>query len=878
MVDLDRKIVESADGEHRLTKLEARFLEELARANGRPVSRDHLLRNVWGYRAKVNTRSIDDLVKRLRRKIEYDTSEPEHLITVHRIGYRFVPTHGAARHRLIGREAERASVHQTLQRPAWLTILGPGGMGKTTLARAVAAAPRWRGGISADLQGVDNLEQALALIAEALGMTSRGPIRSELLAGHLADRGKTLLWLDGAEGVAPNLSREIARWREEATETRILVTSRVRLHGAEETLLELGPLTVDDAGALMWQRARAARHDLPDRPEIRETLSAVATRLDRIPLAIELAAARANLLSPSQLLTQVEHRLALLSSPARTLASVLDASWALASDEERTALQQLALFDGGFQLEDAAAVLDQPLTELLPLIQALRDQSWLRAWTPASLSELRLGMYDSIRDYISAKPADLLRTRERHARVYAQLGKEAALKAARRTVQPQSVGRYGVEHANIRVAFHAALALKRPDLAVLTWRAAHRWLHYRGPVATSIALAEQLLRAGLNPAQEALVRKSAADLHRRLGDADTAVRWARIAVERADEAQDRPLQAQTREVLAGLLTIQAQFDEAERVLDQAEPHLKGLKRWLTAATLCDRRAAIAIRRGDLNQAHQRYEEALELAHRAGDTVLPLAIENALASLARTRGDLGDAIVRYERVIEQIRAAGGDSAIAEMNLANLHTHLGNHALAEAGYQQALTSAQRMGNRTLEAAVTTNLAILILGSGDLDEAVRHLHRALAMHRQHRVPRMEAATLLALGEAALREPAAPRAERRFTEALEVAERAGLRRHMGSAALGRAQCALLQQAYDEVECWLTQADAHLAQAPHAAESARVHCVRGQMACALGDRAAAERALSGAIATAPEEAEQPATWLGRSVAILRTQINQNKV
>ena len=606
VLDLARRTVQRSEGRQPLTELEVAFLQTLLDADGQPVARETLLRDVWGYHANVRSRSIDHLVKRLRGKLERDRKHPEHLLTVHQVGYRLVaevpqgPTS-----QFVGRVSEIAAVIARLDRPGITTILGPGGMGKSALAREAAnrATAPWAGRVWwVDLDGVDTIERARSAIGDAVGMRVRGPVTSPGLGQWLAEQPPSLLVLDAAERVSRALTEGLSRWLERASQLRILVTSRVRLRVPGEQLLELGPLSEDDATSLIWDRARAARHDLPDTPETRRVLSQLAERLDRMPLALELAAARANLLSPEDLLSHVDQRLSLLAGPACTLASVLDASWALASADERHALVQLAVFRGGFRLNEAQAVLELPGSPL-DVVQALRDQSWLRAWTPVGGTELRLGMYEGVRDYLRGKPKDGRSARLRHATVYAAYGHAEALRALASPNRANALARYGIEHANLRAAAETAIEFGRADLAVPAWRAVHKWLHYRGPFEASVALAERVLALNLDPGNAAVVLKGAADLHRRLGDAVTAERWARRAVAAADEAGDPVLGAQTREVVAALVATQGRHDEVEALLDEAERLLgQGEGEERVAASLRSRRAAVAQRRGQLEAA------------------------------------------------------------------------------------------------------------------------------------------------------------------------------------------------------------------------------------------------------------------------------------
>ncbi|MBX2799478.1 MAG: winged helix-turn-helix domain-containing protein [Myxococcales bacterium] len=854
VVDLERRVVERGERAHTLSVLEVSFLGTLLEAEGRPVPRDVLLREVWGYRSTSRSRSVDHAVKRLRRKLERDPRRPEHLLTVHQVGYRLAVESESAEPGFVGRESELQALSDMLRDPGLVTLIGPGGMGKSSVARQIVRrlGGRWSDRVEwVDLQGQRSLQTALCSVAEAIGMTVRRDVAVEAIGQCLADRGVALLVLDAVEGVARPLGAAVAAWRRCAPKLRILVTSRVRLHARGEQLLELGPLAEDDAVALLRSRARAVRLDLE---ASQQTWVALAARLDGMPLALELAAGRANVLSPEQLLAEVQRRSGLLSSPTRTLQSVLDASWELASADEQAALVQLCLFEGGFQVQHAAAVLGQDAPAAIRCIQALRDQSWLRAWTSPGAPELRLGMYESVRDYLLTKPPAGEAVQLRHAEVFAALGAPSVLRRARQARTPAALARYGAEHANLRVAFETAMALGRHDLAVRLWAALHKWLHHRGPFATSIALAERLLEGDLPSADEALVRRSAADLHRRLGHMERAEAWARRGMACADDGGSARLGAACREVVASLLLRQGKGAAAEALLHEAETLLAVEPCPVVAASVWSARGALARDRGDLVASSQRYEQALQLALDCGDTVLQAAIHNALATVARALGDQALAAVQYARGIEVTEALDGCTAVPRMNLANLHADCDRFEEAEEGYRAALADATTQGNSALQASILTNLATVYLSQGDYAQALELLVRALPLHRQRRSRRHEVATLLILGEVALRQRIAATAGGRFHEARRVAEAAGLQRHWGLAELGMARAALLRGLSGEAEDWLQSAEPRLRAVDHRRGLAQLQCVRGLLAQQRGEAARAREHAASASRLAPQD------------------------
>lgn len=877
-VDLARRVLVSERGVEPLSELEASLLDRLAQADGQPVSREVLLREVWGYHSSVRSRSVDHVVKRLRAKIERDRKHPEHLVTVHSVGYRLVasaPALPTPNDHFVGRQRELEELDERLAAPTLLTILGPGGIGKTALAGQIAhrLVGRCPGGVwHTDIDGVDRIDRVWSILADCLGLRGVRVDHDDTvptIAARLATHGRCLVVLDGADRVARELGPALERVRVEAPEATVLITSRIRLPGTRGQVLELGSLTAVDGCELLWRRARAVRSDLVDDVATRATLTTLASRLDGIPLAIELAAARSNLLAPTQLLAHLTNRLALLSGPERTLASTLDASWALSSPAERAALLQLTVFRGGFRIEQARRVvrLAEPAPNLLDVVHSLRNQSWLRAWVPEGTEELRLGMFDSVRDYLEGRPEDRAEARLRHAEVFAELGAPGTVDAAH---DPREVRSYNLEHPNVLRALDTALELERADLALPVWRAAHKWFHRRGPFSTAIELAERILCMGVPPAAESDIRRFTADLHRRQGDSDTAVDWARQALALAEQAGNPVQVARCQHCLGALLTRTGQLDEAQSLLEAAEQAVLDSDAWAVLAHVLWNLGTLHRHRGELEQAHVRYREAHRLAHRTGDRGLQADIGNALAILARARGDHDEAILQYRAAIEAFDAQGGSSGYPRMNLANLHAHLGDLDEAVAGYHDAMGQARAQGNRAMEASITTNLGTVLLLTGDHDGAAEALYRALALHRQHGARRLEVATLLALADVTLERGHPSAAVRRFEEARELAEAAGLRLHAARAHYGLVRAALLHQDLPGAAVHLAAVEAMERDLGAPAEEARLWCVRGLVACAEGDRGRAEAALARVLDLVPDEARSPRSEIGMRVGELR--------
>ena len=323
---------------------------------------------------------------------------------------RTVPTLSTS---FVGRTRELASVTTLLRQNRVVTLLGPGGIGKTRLALEVAATSDalWEQPVGfCDLSACRDVEAMCEAIAYALGIGAMDGLR-DLIPRALEVRGRSLLILDNVEQLLPSAAPVIAEWSMGAPLVCLLVTSREMLRVGAEAVFEVKPLA--EAGELYIDRASRVRHDYtPDEAE-RKVIEDIVRRLDGIPLAVELAAARASVLSASDLRERLDGRFEILSSgrrdQARRQATIHDTiawSWDLLDDDEQRALAACSVFRGGFSVSLAEAVLSAGRTEASPepidLLQALRDKSLLRD-LQVSAHGLRFGMYESIRYFAADK-------------------------------------------------------------------------------------------------------------------------------------------------------------------------------------------------------------------------------------------------------------------------------------------------------------------------------------------------------------------------------------------------------------------------------------------------------------------------------------------
>jgi predicted ATPase len=458
-----------------------------------------------------------------------DFDEPRHLFdlvieglpddfppirTLERSGRATLP---APRTSFIGRERELEEIGDLLAEVRLLTLTGPGGTGKTRLALRAAADQVDRvedGVVFVDLSAVTDAELVPSTIAATMGVGQDvGADIVDSLAGHLRDR-ETLLLLDNVEQVVES-APVVDRLLNDAPRLRVLATSRVPLHlsGEHEYLVrplplpdperpELETITTCESVMLFVERAAAVRRGFRVDEENAPAVAEIARRLDGLPLAIELAASRAKLLSPQALLERLDRRLPLLTGGPRdlperqrTLRAAIEWSYDLLEAEERGLFARLAAFRGGWTLDAAEAVCAPGLElDVVDGLGSLVDKSLVRQ-EQSRQGEVRFRMLETIHEFAAERLAasgEEDEIRRRHAEHVRELAEEA---------EPHLMGegqfrwleRLEREHDNLRAALDWAEAAGDAETALRTAAAIWRFWQLHGHLAEGRARLERIL-------------------------------------------------------------------------------------------------------------------------------------------------------------------------------------------------------------------------------------------------------------------------------------------------------------------------------------------------------------------------------------------------
>jgi predicted ATPase len=566
---------------------------------------------------------------------------------------------------LIGREREFAEVVSLLRGHRIVTLVGPGGSGKTRLALHVAGALRneFRDGVYwVPLAAVREPGLVEPLIAHAVGVTGG-------LADHLAERD-VLLLLDNLEQVveaAPLLADLLGS----TARLQLLVTSREPLRLSGEQEYPVLPLLQTDAVALFLQRARAMRPDFVTDDAVTE----ICRRLDGLPLALELAAARVKVLTPEQILERLSHRLELLTTGARdlperqrTVRATLDWSYELLTMEERELLVALAAFSGGWTLEAAEAVCSARLDSL----ESLVDKSLV------SRDGERFGMLETVREY-ALERLDGTGEREnvltRHARFFLALAEEgvAELDRGDEGIWTQ---RLRNDHDNLAAALESfgaepSLELHLVALIWRVWFEEGRWQEARQAIERALASPSET-----SPDRVAVMLGAAWILWRQ-GDVPAGTRFAEESLALSRVLDDPLLVARSLRILGTCIN----GDQPDR-------------------------------------AAQLTEESAALAESIGDRGGLTAALNNLALSAVVSGNNRRAVALLTRAHSIARQAGDrrGCCVYLMNLADTERRLGEFEQARTHLAESFGIARKLAFREVVVEVVYALAALAAAAGD------------------------------------------------------------------------------------------------------------------------------------------------------------------
>ncbi len=604
----------------------------------------------------------------------------------------------------VGREEYVDAVRSHIASGARIvTIKGPGGMGKTRLATEVARRAAVDGedpAVWVNLRVCSSVDDIVAETGRALGVRAQGtadPI--DQLGAAFAGRDELLLILDNGELLIDPLKGLLERWCSAAPRMTTLLTSRERARLPGERVVELGPMGVDTGSALFLSRAGRVLGERAD--EVDPTMvRRIVERVDGMPLALELAAAQLAQLSLSELLETLDDRL--IGAPGTgVLQQTIASSWALCEEWEQDAMAQLSVFQGGFRLSQAEAVLD--LSEhpgapgVIDVVSALYDQSLLRSQVEGS--EPRFSMYSTVEAFAAQRLRSMgsdveQAARNRHAACFARLGHPEWVQRLEEQPFHPDARAIAREAANLAAAQKHAGEQKATDqwvaLALMRGLSAVAEGQYGAAVE---ALTSVPAGMGLSGPQSAVLSRWEVEARCYRGDPDQ-IPMSKEMVARVEQYGDERLQISARVALARSIRLAHGPKAAETLL----------------------------------------EECMERAVSLGNAYVLGLVEYHLGTLCAVRSDHERAVRLFRRSRRRFALIGCQQRAAASQNSLAHSlHLqGLYGEALDLLESSLKIADRQGDPRMQSSTLRLLGTILAGSGEVERAAEYMRQAIEIQK--------------------------------------------------------------------------------------------------------------------------------------------------
>lgn len=794
-IDLERLRIRRGDTQIQLTRTEWDLLRVLVQHKNQTLSHTFLLKAIWGEAYGTESSYLYVYIKRLRQKLGIREGDPQHLLTLPKLGYQWVeqenpgtatgaPSAGkpgvfsmlpTSLTSFIGRERELRLLDSMLRKPnvRLITLTGPGGIGKTRLALEIANRLA-RERVFADgihfigLETVDSADFVVSAIARIFGIREKaGEELLNTLKEHLREK-HLLLILDNFEHV--HAARDqVLDILKSASGLKTLVTTRARLDLYGEHNFEVPPLSLDsteedglplsEAIQLFAERAQAAQPYFEITPENADAVRQICDRLDGLPLAIELAAVQSRRFTPDELLKRLESRLAVLidgqsNLPTRykTLLAAIDWSYRLLDAHERRLFVSLSVFNGSFSLAAVEAVYardSQQKERVAKKLLSLQNKSLLTAQWSESGNETRYTLLGAFREY-AAQQLDRREAEElgrRHADYFVRLLEQAAYNS----------GDFGYERLaldldNLRAALLWAITTGAGELSLQLGVGMHElWLRLGILREGRQRLLEVLAATETDvSALRARALYCAGVFSDWLGEPHAAQGLYRESLRLYESLGDPAGIASALLTLASALVNQGDYGEGRILSEQALNMAREGNNTFGVALALNNLGMVAIYQGEVRKARGFYEEMQSLWQSLGSVQGMGWSYTGLGWASLLQGDYESAQDFIDRSLTYHQQAADmlGATLAMTCDSWIALHQADFAVAAEKLSRCLTMCQELGLINLSVWPLVGLGLIDLQQGHIAQAERLFEEAHDICKQLNYPPMTTWIYVALG----------------------------------------------------------------------------------------------------------------------------------
>jgi len=687
----------------------------------------------------------------------------------------------------VGREKEQVQVINLISKHRLITLTGSGGVGKTRLARKVGEQllENYSDGVwLVELASLNDPTLLAQTIAMLFGLITQADVsHTDLLINFLRTKS-VLLILDNCEHILEACAHLAESLLKSCLHLKILVTSREPLEVTGEALYRVPSLGVPDLAyqldtlreyesvRLFEERAQLVQFDFSLTVENASFVIQICRRLDGIPLAIEMAAAKVGVLSPAQIAKQVEESFNLLTGRSRTalprhqtLRASIEWSWNLLTESEQRLMRQLSVFAGGWTLEAAQSICDghvlYQLNSLVTKCLIVKNQR--------TETNIRYSFHETIRQYAHEKLLEAGETnllRERHLSYFLRLAEEVEPKL-RGAQQIDWLNRLKVEHDNLRTALTWSLSnnveagLRLIGAMWWFWRVCGyvgegcEWMSKMLALPDTMAHTPLRAKALHGAAFLESVRYDNARAHdfyeeslslykdlgdrlgianalnglgftsRRQNDWKSAPIFFEKALKIGYEIENEHVIAAALEGLGLIARGQHNWIEARRFFEQFLAAERKLKNTTQIAIALFRLGSVAFAQGDIEVARTRYEESLSLYRELGFKQFIAILLNALGEVARYQADYEQALTLFSESLSQFQEQGvgfeNNYVTVLINMGYVSYHQGHHVRAMDLFEESLSLSQKLGEEQNSALCLIGIAGILASKQKAEKAV-------------------------------------------------------------------------------------------------------------------------------------------------------------